>query len=94
VISFVGEIPNYLVVFPHIRKVSNVAKRTAEDSDDDNDHYIIEGLSIPDMMVKLQHNTKLFSPGYGFTTCLVSVCINISFIPDCCQTTTLATNSY
>ena len=28
---------------------------------------MIEGLSVPDMMVKLKHNSKLVSPGYDFS---------------------------
>ena len=57
-----GNIPDYSVVFPRIQKTSNKERRSIEDTED----YMIEGLSVPDMMVKLKHNTKLVSPGYGF----------------------------
>ena len=60
--SLTGNIPDYSVVFPSIKKVSNKERRSSEDTEE----YMIEGLSVPDMMVKLKHNTKLVSPGYGF----------------------------
>ena len=75
---YVGDIPHYSIVFPHVQKVQYKEKRSVEDTTDE-DYYMMQGLPIPDMMVKLRHNTKLFSPGYGFNIyhCLRTyVCIS------------------
>ena len=60
--SLTGNIPDYSVVFPSFQKTSSKERRSIEDTED----YMIKGLSVPDMRVKLKHNTKLVSPGYGF----------------------------
>ena len=58
--SLADNIPDYSVVFPRIQKAFSKERRSIEVTED----YMIEGLSVPDMMVKLKHNTKLVSPGY------------------------------
>ena len=68
--SLAGNIPDYSVVFPCIQKLSDKEKRSANGTE----VYMIQGLPIPDMMVKLKHNTKLFPPEYVFNTCHLSVC--------------------
>ena len=42
---------------------------------------MIEGLSVPDMMVKLKHNSKLVSPGYGFSHVIVVYIATYMTIP-------------
>jgi len=58
-ISSIGNIPDYEVVYPSMKKVSGKGKR--DEGDNSDDHYIIEGLPISNMTVKLEHNTKLHS---------------------------------
>ena len=76
-ILLAGNIPHYSVIFPRIQKLLDKEKRNADLDNDEvyvKEAYVIEGLSTPDIMVTLEHNTKLLSPGYGFGTCQLSVC--------------------
>ena len=56
-------------MFPNIQKLSNgdIKKRSADH--EDLEDYMIGGLPT-NMAVKLKHNTKLFSAGYGFSNCV------------------------
>ena len=59
-----GNIPGYLVAFPCIQQLSDKKKRSLEHTE----VYMIKDLPIPDMMVKLRHNTKLSSTKYFFSS--------------------------
>ena len=76
-IPLAGNIPDYSVIFPRIQKLLDKEKRNTDLDDEEiyvKEAYVIEGLPTPDIMVTLEHNTKLLSPGYGFSTCQLSVC--------------------